>query len=76
MPRQEEESMKRIQKIASILKENEVMDFEELEAWCQINQGITGRTVGRYINALDKLGVIDFDPHTRIIKYVKKEKQT
>lgn len=74
MPRQEEASIERIKRIVSIIRENKSMLFKDLEAWCQINQGITGRTVGRYVNALATMQVIKFNPHTQILEYVEKVK--
>lgn len=73
MPRQEEESMRRISRIAELVKEAQIINYDELEAWCQVNQGITGKTVGRYVNALAKLRVISFDSHIGLVSYIQKE---
>lgn len=73
MPRQEEMAIKRISTIANLLKEAEIMEFEDLAAWCLINQGIMDRTVGRYMMALVKMEILSYDPSTKIIKYIKEQ---
>ena len=76
MVTQEEKAIKRIHAIASILKESKEMYFDDLAAWTLVNQGITDKTTGRYVNALTKLGMISFNTHDNTIRWIREGLKT
>lgn len=69
MPSQEEKLKMRIQTVLAMIKDAGTISLKELEAWALIYLGIRERTLGRYVMALDQMGVVSFDPKNRVIKW-------
>jgi Mn-dependent DtxR family transcriptional regulator len=70
--RQEDRVLVRIKQIKEVISDSESMPLDELDAWAFVNLGIRPRTVGIYINSLAKMGIIEYDKETRIIRSLDK----
>lgn len=73
MVSQQEQLKERVERIKDVIRDSTELPYQELESWALLNLGITSKTLGSYVMALDNQQIVHYDFTTKIVKWVLNE---